>query len=105
MRSLANPSIRRAAVMALLCAAALGAHGATKEVAGSGPAVIAGTNANGSANTNTTAPKNNLSAKGSIKLPNSVTIIDDFAFNYNKLKNFRKLTGTNLHYVCFIKSK
>jgi hypothetical protein len=24
---------------------------------------------------------------------------------YNKLKNFRKLTGTNLHYVCFVKSK
>ncbi len=55
MRLLAIPSIRRAAVMALLCAAALGAHGATKEVAGSGAAVIAGTNANGSANTNTNA--------------------------------------------------
>jgi hypothetical protein len=24
---------------------------------------------------------------------------------YNKLKNFRKLTGTNLHYVCFVKSQ
>jgi hypothetical protein len=27
------------------------------------------------------------------------------SIQYNKLKNFRKLTGTNLHYVCFVKSQ